>query len=536
MQKKKLNSLFIIHYSKSLLIWLSFIILLSFASFWQVFGFGLWKDDWSLIWSSLYNTQYYHGYFNHPGTPLEFFLLSRFFGTHAVLWQSVGFILHVIISVLVGIFISKLTQSKKAGFLAGIFFAASYLGLETIYFASVQVILLATIPLLLSLIFFLRSLNTPRRNLLLAASYLLLAIVIDPPRIAPIIILFPFLLFLFDTNRTIVLFRKISAIVYPLFFLSMSAALVVWFQKYSLDTLLGKALHQRLLTPSSAWSKAHVFGHYFATIANMFTGLIYGIGQDEQNTGMYSRFFGYLGLGIFLATIGMCIAWVKTKKRFLGICTFLLLWIFLFYFPNWVSEPRAPMAGAHRYVFLSSIGFVGLVAYLISLIKNNKLFIGTTIVFVALNIYKANILLSWQYSYRSDAVVTAMWNTINKDVPQGEINSIFMFFGAQPWTGQDMYLSGSAPFALLRNGSSASPREQFTDPTQMPIFTVDTKAIQNYLCYNNQRIINLYFVAYKKDKVPLSHIHAWNVLPSGKLVDISGKERQILKKSAPCHL
>lgn len=513
---------FIKRYEK--LLWNFLIILLSLASFWRVFSFGLWKDDWSLIWSSLYNTYYYHGYFNHPGTPLEFFLLSRLLGTNAFLWQSVGFLLHVAVSILVGLFIQTFTRSKKAGILAGLFFAVSYLGLETIYFPSVQVIQLATIPFLLSLISFIKSFKKFSPNFLFSIFYFLLSLALDPPRIAPIIIFIPFLLFLFPENKTIKQLKKIIFIVYPVFFILISIALVWWFTNYSLGTLLGNALHQKTLTLSFMFSKAHVLGHFFATIANIFTGLIYSLEQDEQNTGIYSRVFGYLGFGIFLATIGDCITWIKTKKQSFGMISFFLLWIFLFYIPNWVSEPRAPMAGAHRYIFLSSIGFVGLIAYLLSFLKANKLFFFLSVAFIALNIYKTNALLSWQYIYRSDAVVNTIWNTINHDVPAKETNSIFMFYGAQPWVSEDIGLSGSAPFALLR--------EQFTDPTQMPIFTVDTNAILNYLCQPHQRIINLYFTAYKNDKVPLSHIHAWNVLPGGKLVDISEKERLILKQKA----
>lgn len=522
MQKKK----------QTTFLWITSIVALNIASFWRLLTFGLWKDDWSLIWASLYNTYYYKGYFNHPGTPLEFFLLSPIFGTRAFFWQSFGLLLHVIVSVLVGVFITELIKSKKAGFLAGVFFASSYLGLETIYFASTQVVQLAAIPLLLSLIFFIRSLKNFKNNFLFFFCFLLLSMVLDPPRIAPIILLLPLLLFVFPKNETIDSLKRFAQIIYPVSLLFIAGVLTWWFIKFSPGTLLGQAIHQTFRNPIFLLQKSHVLGHYFAAMANIFTGLLYGIGQDEQNTGVYTRLFGYAGLGIFLATLATIGLWIKIKKQFLGLLTFFLLWIFLFYLPNWLSEPRAPMAGAHRYVFLSGIGFVGLVAYLLSLVQSKKLFITLAAVFILLNVYKANALLMWQYTYRDNAIVTNIWNKVNHDVLQKETNSIFMFFGAQPWVGQDIYLSGSAPFAIIRNGSASSPQEYFINPTQTPIMTADTKAVLGYLCYPHQRIINLSFVAYKKDRVPLSHIHAWQVLPGGKLVNISAKERALLKETA----
>lgn len=502
--------------------WILAIIFLSFASFWRVFSFGLWKDDWALIWASLSNTYYYHGYFNHPGTPLEFFLLSKLFGTQAFFWQSFGFLLHIFVSLLVGIFLEKLTNSKKVGMLSGIFFAATPIGLETIYFPSTQVIALAAIPFLLGLIYFLQLLsNSTRKNLFASLFFFLLALFLDPPRILPIIFLLPLVLFLKPQTKTIQTYKKFFLFFYPIIFIFLAVAISWWFTRYSLDTLIGKIIARHALTLGFIFSKLHDFGHFFATIANLCIGLMYSIQQDNQNVAQYSRFFGYFGFAIFLLTLFLCFIWIKSKKYFAGLTIFFLGWMFLFYFPNWVSEPRAPMALAHRYVFLSGIGFIGLVAYFVAKIQNKLLYFFAVLFFLFLNIYQANRLLFLQSTYRNNTVIANMWEKVNADVATNDKNSIFMFFGKEPYLTQDIYLSGAMPFAYLR--------KDFTDPTQMPILTQNATQVLLYLCQPNQKIINLYFVAYEKKKISLHHVYAWHIANGGTLINISQKERKILQ-------
>jgi hypothetical protein len=107
----------------------------------------------------------------------------------------------------------------------------------------------------------------------------------------------------------------------------------------------------------------------FAAIGNMFIGLFIPMKQNEQNTGVYQSMYGYTGLILFfIGTVTYVYSLHITSKR-LGIISLFVLWGFIFYIPNWFSEPRAPMAATHRYLFLSSIGFIALLGYGLSKLK-----------------------------------------------------------------------------------------------------------------------------------------------------------------------
>src|SRR5258708_39832110 len=88
--------------SQQTLLYTFFLIIVTLASFWRVVTFDFWKDDWFIIWTSLYT---HSSYYNHPGTPVEFFILSRIFGLHADYWMLLGIVLRIAVSYFVYAFI-----------------------------------------------------------------------------------------------------------------------------------------------------------------------------------------------------------------------------------------------------------------------------------------------------------------------------------------------------------------------------------------------------------------------------------------------
>lgn len=481
---------------------------LSLASFWRIISFGFWKDDWFIIWSSLYS---YSTYYHHPGTPIEFFILSHIFGLNPAPWMLFGIILRIFASYFVGLFIFHLTKSKLAGFLAGIFFACSYVGLETIYFPSTHVSPISGIPILLSLIYLIKTLQEKKVFIKKFLFFFCIAFILDPARIIPVLFLLPFLYLLLIPTKESLFVKKFLLKFYLIFAFIGIPILGIWFISFPYHSLLDTLIQKSISNPLFIFTKIKLIGNFSASIANLFIGAFYNLLQDEHNTGVYNKIFGRIGFGIFLLSIASFIIFIKSKSKQAGYLAFFIFWAFIFYLPNFLSEPRAPMAGAHRYLFFSSIGSIGLIAYLIANINKRWLIIILSAVFIIANIYKANVILAWQSTYRSAIMIERMWQKVNDDVPKNELNDIFIFYGSQPWLNHSIGLSSNAPFMLERHMHGS--------PDTFPVMTTDRNIILNSLCY-------------KRPQLPISHIYAWEVKPNGILLSKTQQYRKIYKEEA----
>lgn len=67
------------------------------------------------------------------------------------MWQATGVLLRAVDAFVVSVALGYFLKSKKIGMLAGVFFAFSYAGMESIHFISAQVIAIALIPLLIEI-------------------------------------------------------------------------------------------------------------------------------------------------------------------------------------------------------------------------------------------------------------------------------------------------------------------------------------------------------------------------------------------------
>src|SRR5260221_12604451 len=98
--------------------------LLSLINFWRGLYFYFFQDDFQFLWVGLYHPLFFLT-FRHPGTPLEAFFLAPIFGLHPLPWEVLGIGLKVCVAYLVGVFLYKITDSKKAGVIAAIFFSVA---------------------------------------------------------------------------------------------------------------------------------------------------------------------------------------------------------------------------------------------------------------------------------------------------------------------------------------------------------------------------------------------------------------------------
>lgn len=500
------------------------LILLTLASYWKIFSFTFWKDDWSLLWSTLYNLKGYHGYFNHPGTPIEFLLLTPIFKTNPIYWMSFGIVLRIVNAFFVGIFAKKLTRSNTIGFLSGIFFAASYAGGESLHFISAQVTELALIPLCITGIYFIKVLEEKKTYLYAFLFWLLVTFLVDPPRTVPIIFLLPIIAVLKKEGKNYRFVLGILKKFYFVFILLGVPLFIFWFIFLSPGTLLAKLFAQIPKHPQVIFQKYYELHHLAATIGNLFIGWIYRMVQDDQNTGIYSRFFAVVGYLIGLVGMGSLLVFFKTKRNLFGIISFTILWAFLFYLPNFLSEPRAPMAAPHRYLLIPSIGLVVLLAYIIVQIRRKTLIVLLSLVFLLLNIYQSNTVLSYQATYRSTQVVEKIWNSMSKSVPSGqEYDSIWMVSGKEPWVSEDVLLNGFAPMALQRH---------LIDSDSFPMMTNYMNVAVKFLCNDKLPQINRWNIVLQKNRIHLSHVYAWKIEDNGSVTDISQQRRVELEKLA----
>lgn len=502
-------------FKKKKALFLFAIVSITLASFWRVLFFDMWIDDSSLLWASLHNFARTIAYYNHPGLALEFQFLAHIFGTRYVLWQIIGITIKVCGAIVVGYFASTLTKSKKTGFLASLFFAASYLGLEVVDAPIMNIAGIVTIPLLLSLVYFIRALTQKVSELHKFVVLLILSFILDPGRVLAIIFVITFILDLYADSPNVKKIKNAYIKIILTVLLIGAPLFIYWFIKFESTSQVAQGVWGLFHAPLTFLPKINRLGNLTAAIANVFIGLLWSLTQNEQDTGVYNHIFGYLGALIaFIGLISYLIFKIK-KSRFAGVVTFFIFWTFLWYVPNWFSEPRAPMAGPHQYLYISSIGFVCLIAFLISKIRNKFCVIALSGLFLALNIYKANSILAWQSSYRWTTINQAIWNKVTSDVPSVQKNQVFLFSGEEPWLNQNIQMFGQQRYMLYRN---------ITNAVYTPSFVYDDEHLLTSVCTS---------------KIPLSHVFAWQVHTQGRLVNVTNQKRAEIAQMAQqqsCHI
>ncbi len=526
------NRLMNAHLAIKTTVYIAMLTALVFITFWQVLLFGFWIDDWPLLWGSLYHLPAIIRFFDHPISPIQFFILSHIFGTQSIFWYIYLLLLRVIVSYLVSIFAYKVTNSRLVGFLGGVFFACSYAGFQVVNTPSSSAPLVISIPLLLSLIMFIKFLQGNKKLIWLTGGFFAIAFLFDPARALAVCFIFPFL-FLFlgkSIPKQIKFFQRHilkiglvgACIGIPLF--------LVYFLVFKHDSQVAFAISGLFIHPLYILSKLNRVGNFFATIGNLFIGLVVPMKQNYMDVGVYTRFFGIAGVIVFFLGIGSIYGYFKNHSKTMGLIGFFILWTFFFYIPNFLSEPRAPMAGPNRYLFLSSIGFVLLISYLISRIQKKWLVILLSTIFVLLNIYRAHALLAFSATFREAKIINTIWAEINKEVLPNSIDTIFIFSGEEPWLTQDVFYSQLGPFLLTRktqNNFDSFPIVMRNDMTQV------LSHLCNVSSFPSSQNVQI------REQIPLSHVFAWEVVSPGVLINKTEIARNFYLQKAKenkCHL
>ncbi|MCX6792183.1 MAG: hypothetical protein NT149_04055 [Candidatus Gottesmanbacteria bacterium] len=496
---------------------------LTLVSFWRYLGFTFWKDDWYLVWGIFYNHLPAFRQFGYrPSAVIEFYWMTKLFGANALPWQITGLALRVCAALAFSFFATTLTSSSAVGLLSGVLAAGTCIGMDAVGWPSAHGVLITAIFFLMGLGYFVRYLHGKNGVwLLLGILYIGIAFVLDPFRMFPLFFIIP-LLVLAGTisSRRRDVFRRILTIGG----VGVAVSAVLGWIIFGNDIMASQLFSHLVRQPSFAAivKKLYVIGNYFNSMANCMFGWLFRFPEDAS-TGVYNKAVARLGFLVFCIMVGMGYGYRKTKSKQVGMLLFSVLWMFLFYVPNWLFEPRLTMGVTHRYMVLSSFGFILAISYGLVIIRKRSLLIAGTVIFVASNMLMANYRTNVASAYRAGGLVNSLWHTIDRDVSKSKTPLIFVFEGEDPVKFYTLSLSGPSQFALLRG---------ITDIYDTPIVTDDRKFIQQFLCKPNVSRTMPGAVVVQKDIIPLNHVYAWRVSRSGALTNISMPTRRELLISA----
>lgn len=496
---------------RSYIFFISLIIALSVVSFYPAFGFSFIVDDWYQLWGVFYDRSIIDYYIRtqHPNSAYEFLIFAPLFKFNPFYYQIIGYFLKIIDSLVVALFIFSTTKSKKVAFSSGVVFAASVIGIETFTRISAHNSALLILSLCLGLFFWIEATkHESSYRYLIAIAFIVLTILQDPGVgiiILPAALLWNLLNLIRNFDRqqaSKLLLRTIMIISLP--------ALLKWY----LDPRLSD--RNSYIIRHFSYILNHpleVTGNFLTSIGNLLIGWFIPFEETVNlvTSNFWTSTFGYLAF-LFTIIIGFIFLWKKSESTM--ILFYLSIWIFLFYFPNWFTQSHYVEGGAisaisNRYLVISSIGFIGLISYLIH-------FLRAKIVLIILSlIIFANILSSWrilkgEYVYRSLKAQNILYNRIDQDLPRGdEENKILMVIGDYKIKVFGFEWNGFYPLALRRG--IKNQKEFSTIATNLE----DAKKI---VC--NQDSIS---------KFKISELYSWQIQNS-TIHNISEEIRLIVKK------
>lgn len=477
------------------ILYVSLLATLVFITFGKALQFTFWKDDWLYIWNDLYVSHFLTPILLHPGTYTEIHLFSRLSGIHPFFWQLSGLILKILASISVSLMAREVTRSKKTAALSGIFFAISSSGLESTIWVSAHVLNILVILLSLSVYYQCRYLrNGARSNLLISVILLTGAIIDDPLRALPRLIIFIFLL----RNRV----TSWKPVIAATGVIALSVGILMK------STIYSSPIFRYIKTNNHGiagiLSRVHVIGQYFNSLFNLMTNFIIPPSHyiNEASHGLYNPLFARLGLVIVMLAF-LLIVFLWRSNKTIGERIFVLfLWMLVFYIPNWLSEPRIIATGNHRYLTVSNVGFIILISYALSFVKSRYIAAFLAAVFIVANVAAAHRELSGLSAYRSASVVNSVWNQIDMQVSTLPGQKLFMFTGEEPADTNIFVISQAVPFALKR---------KITEQKFIPFVTNDPAVAAQRLC--------------KSDSLTVNDIYAWEIHNDGSLKNLTGADR-----------
>jgi hypothetical protein len=493
-----------------------FLIILAGVAYFKVLGFSFWRDDWGYYWGAYNNDRSLFTYLFHPGTIAEFILMSKAVGANVFWWNIVGIVLKILASLGVYRFIKVLSASNAAAKIAGLLFATTPIGIEAVGWTSAHIVLLDAIFSCYALVYFIDYQREKTKNsLVYSAIFTGFALLCDPGRTAPLILLFLLYHMLFNKTLPSRKARRIicGLVLFLLFFLGI---VVVINFRYVVDTRIVQAIlrHGWDLGFYVKKSGLSLF-IFFSTLGNMFIGWIINIKDDVG----FSEPSAIAFLAGFIPLPSLFYFW--KKKMADPIIVFFLVWIYIFCFPNWIFSVIMTPGYTNRYLVVSSVGYVGFIAYLTTRIQSKSIRLAIAVIIIA-----CQTIIGWRalFSYnefRSDSLFQKITAVMDTDVPKENKQFLFVVTSDDPELSKGFFMSKQMPFVIKRN---IQKREEF------PIFTDSIDLALSYLCgqviINNAVLRNVPI----SNVIPVSDVYAWRIDKNHAVLSIHAGTRVLLNK------
>jgi len=480
----------------------------------KVLGFSFWRDDWGFFWGAYNNDQTLFTYLFHPGTIAEYILMSKSAGSNIFWWNALGIALKILASLGVYRFIKALTRSNAASTIAGLLFATTPIGIEAVGWTAAHIVLLDAVFSCYAMAYFIDYQRHKEKNdLVYSTIFAGFALLCDPGRMVPLIVLFIFYHILFRQTQTSLKTKRIIGVIVLFLVLFLGIVVVVNF-RYVVDTRIVQAILRHGWDMGFYIRKTGLaISVYFSTVGNMFIGWIIHTKDDVgfSDPSISAFFTGFAGLFILY--------YFWKKKIADPIIVFLLVWIYGFCLPNWIFSVIMTPGYTNRYLVVSSVGYVGLIAYLISKIHSKHIRIILAVGFLALQ-----LIIGWKvhFSYdgfRSDRIFQRITTVMDKDVPKENKQFLFVMTSDDPDLSKGFFMSRQVPFAIKRN---IQKRVEF------PVFADSIEMALSYLCGR----ITVYSVVLRRvpilTTIPLSDVYAWRVDKNHTVMSIHAETRALL--------
>ncbi len=493
------------------------IVILTLFTYHSVLSFTFWKDDWFLLWAARFHLDKFGIYWIHPATVFEFFVLQKIFGLYPLYWQIFGLVLRVCSAISIMIMISKLTKVRFIGFMSGVLFATTPIGSESTGWASGRAAIYVVLFLCFGIYFLLEFLDKKDlKNVFATAMLLMLGFISDPLRAIPVFLIIAIIV-LKEIHMKI---ERTKIYLLSTIFICGILVFGFFFRSFIAGTKIISFISTNLNNPARMMNGLHVFGNYFNSLFNLFlTGFVYQNHEiSELGHGYYNKLYAYIGFGVIIILLYIFTRSVERRRKYRFELLF-LLWIILFYFPNWFFEPRLIVTDVHRYLVLSSVGLVGLLSCLVYKIRSQSIQIILLSALIVSNITATHDRLAYVAPFRNTKVVEAVWASITNSIPDSSRRNIFMFSGEEPFKTNVIHIFGQFAYVLHKN---------IRDENLVPFIVPDSTNALFLLCNNRTGVSGNADIQVQISSLDVSSVYAWSVKNSGTVQDISEQERSKL--------
>lgn len=506
------------------------IILITLVATHQALSFGFWRDDWLYVWilEVLDKPAFFEGLnleVSYPINLARLVLLSKILEINPIGWQVMNLVFRSMVPFAAGLLIYGITHSFKAGIFTALFSAAGVAGIEPASFLGANNVTFFIIPLSTAFYFWITSLEKTGSKTRLHVKRYLLALVIFgilakgeiwSYYLIPLMSIIWDFLYLVKERSTHVL--KLTGIRVIILMLVLVAAIPLppnpdWVARNS-GTNKFKSL------------KIENFDNYLASIGGLSLGSLIYIPESGGLTSPTSQTI-LVGALILFVTISLGFIYLISPSDKKMVLLYLLCWMLLYYFPNWVFESTLTVGASHRYLAIAAVGFHGLLAYLV--LRTSRLLAWVLVIlFVLNNIYLSNKVLNGLGIFRSDAKIQNIVKSINSAIPKDQKDFMIFYDGDPLMRGYTLDWSLGIPIAIERG---ITKREEF------PVWTGNLETVKKLLC-GEKVAVSLIGTGEKFERGGTAwskdQIHAFYVKDTGEVINNSLAIRERFNLETAC--